>query len=422
MSARSVLARAARTRALAQGHARPYPWRLPDLKAGATSVSKDGSGAHPAPTHCENCATPLQGGFCHACGQSVHNPVRHMGHALEEFFEAFWHLDGRVFRTLRDLMFPGRVAVNYLAGHRARYIAPLRLFVVLSVLTFFIGAVAVHVDDRAGVTVTGLDAISAAATADEVERIRDEALAGLEQLRAEAGNAPGVDPALIAGEVRIRAAAADRLVELGAAPTGGEAAAVARERASRRLQLNMLGHSGEWHPVDNPLVVAWLPGFANDWLNYKLGNFEENLRSVDRSSADEWVQGMMAAAPSALFLLVPLFALLLKIAYLFTGRLYLEHLVVALYSHAFLLIMLTLAFVLSAIGDWASPGVLGVVPSLCFAAVLLWMPVYLLLMQKRAYGQAWWLTVLKYVVVGIVYFVLLLAATLLVFLARLTAA
>jgi len=334
-------------------------------------VSKAGTGAHPAPTHCENCAAPLQGVFCHACGQSVHNPVRHMGHAVEEFFEAFWHLDGRVFRTLRDLMFPGRVAVNYLAGHRARYIAPLRLFVVLSVLTFFIGAALVHVDDRA--------------------------------------------------------AGADRLVELDAAPADNDAAAAAdtagkRERGPRRLQLNVLGHSGEWHPVDNPFVVAWWPGFANDWLNYKLGNLEKNIQSVDQSSADKWVQGMMAAAPSALFLLVPVFAFLLKIAYLFTGRLYLEHLVVALYSHAFLLIMLTLAFVLSAIGNWASSGALGIASGLCFAAVLLWMPVYLLLMQKRAYGQAWWLTAVKYVVVGNIYFMLLLAATLLVFLARLTAA
>lgn len=96
--------------------------------------------AQALPTHCENCAAALHGEFCHACGQSIHNPIRHLGHAIEEFFEAFRHLDGRLFRTLRDLWTPGRVAINYLAGHRARYIAPLRLFVVTSVLTFFVGA------------------------------------------------------------------------------------------------------------------------------------------------------------------------------------------------------------------------------------------------------------------------------------------
>ena len=57
---------------------------------------------------------------------------------------------------------------------------------------------------------------------------------------------------------------------------------------------------------------------------------------------------LIGSVPSALFVLVPVFALLLKFAYIETRRVYLEHLVVALYSHVFLLIMLTLAFVLSA--------------------------------------------------------------------------
>ena len=88
---------------------------------------------------CENCQTPLQGGFCHVCGQNAHNPLRSFGHAVEEVFESFWHLDGRIFRTLRTLLSPGKLANAYLAGHRAPYVAPLRLFVILSVLTFFVG-------------------------------------------------------------------------------------------------------------------------------------------------------------------------------------------------------------------------------------------------------------------------------------------
>lgn len=177
-----------------------------------------------------------------------------------------------------------------------------------------------------------------------------------------------------------------------------------------------------WDAKDNPFVVGWWPGFANDWLNRKLGNLEKNTQALEDSSADQWVQAMMASAPSALFLLVPVFAVLLKIAYLFTRRVYLEHLVVALYSHVFLLIMLTLAFVLSAVNSWVASTAASTLLSTAFALVLAWMPVYLLLMQKRVYGQAWWLTVLKYLVVGFIYFMMLMTATLLVFLARLTAA
>lgn len=186
-----------------------------------------GAAAHDAPAHCENCAAALHGEFCHACGQSVHNPIRHLGHAVEEFFEAFWHLDGRVFRTLRDLWSPGRVAINYLAGHRARYIAPLRLFVILSVLTFFIGAAAIHVDEDT-VQVGGLQEIRTAATVEETRRLRDEAVASIEQARAEAGNTIGVDPTLVQAQVRIEAAAANRIVEL----EGPDAATAEEGRAT----------------------------------------------------------------------------------------------------------------------------------------------------------------------------------------------
>ncbi len=69
---------------------------------------------------CENCETVLQGHYCHVCGQSVVNPIRDVGHAFEEVLESFWHLDGRIWRTLRDLVVPGRVTINSLAGHRVR--------------------------------------------------------------------------------------------------------------------------------------------------------------------------------------------------------------------------------------------------------------------------------------------------------------
>ncbi|MGH8072824.1 MAG: DUF3667 domain-containing protein, partial [Lysobacter sp.] len=379
--------------------------------------------AHANPTRCENCDTTLQGEFCHQCGQSVHNPIRHAAHAVEEFFEAFWHLDGRLWRTLRDLASPGRTAINYLAGHRQRYIAPLRLFVVLSVLTFFIGAATMHFDD-ATVSTDGIDTIAAATTVAEVEKARDALVAEIEQARAEAGNTPGVDPALIAAEVRIRGVAANRIVELGGEP-GGDATAAADTSKSepwrKGLQFNMLGHHGVWDPETNPLVVSWWPDFANAWLNRKAGNIDRNMESESFASAEFWVQGMMASAPTALFLLVPVFALLLKIFYLFTRRLYLEHLVVALYSHAFLLLALTALFLLSLLGGWlaTAPVWIGIVIATASAAMMVWMPIYLLLMQKRVYQQGWWLTVPKYLAIGAVYFMMLLFATIIAFLARL---
>ncbi|KGO99631.1 DUF3667 domain-containing protein [Novilysobacter defluvii] len=368
----------------------------------------------PAP-RCENCAAPLQGPYCHDCGQSVHNPVRHLGHAVEEFFEAFWHLDGRVFRTLRDLWVPGLVAINYLAGHRARYIAPLRLFVILSVLTFFIGTLAVHVDGDV-VQVSGVEEIAAAGSVEEVEAIRDRMLGELAQARSGPDkDTPALDAVLATAEGRLREAAARRARELGTSPDGAEPVPT-----GSRLRVDLFGHRGDWDAETNPMRIGWLPGFANDWLNRRIGNLQANMQSGEGFGADTWLRAIMSGAPTALFLLVPVLALMLKVAYLNTPRLYLEHLVVALYSHVFLLLMLLLAFLLLAVGEWIAWPPLHVVLNLLLAAAFLWMPAYLLLMQKAVYGESWWLTALKYLVVGGIYLLMLIVATLLLFLGQLT--
>ncbi len=403
---------------------------------------------HATPTHCENCATPLQGGFCHRCGQAAANPIRDTHHAIVEVFESFWHLDGRVFRTLRDLLSPGRVARDYLAGHRARYIAPLRMFVIATLLTFFVGQYAVHftqapiVVDGGTPTMAGVDSdlarrFEAATTREEVLRIRDEALAAVEAGRQAAGGVPvpGVDRALLAAQVAIRGAAGNRIAQLReATKAGGPPTLSAADEAAKAADATpenageavddewVMRFNGEpWHPVDNPLNVAWWPDFANDWLNGKVARAQDNIPRLQQNP-DLLKESMMKALPTALFLLVPVFALLLKVFYLFSGRLYLEHLVVALYSHVFLVLTVLVQFLLMALDGatdaaWAGTGI-GVLKF----AMWCWVPVYLLLMQKRIYGQGWAMTLVKYFVLGNLYFVLVAFAALYAVLAGLVTA
>jgi hypothetical protein len=100
---------------------------------------------------------------------------------------------------------------------------------------------------------------------------------------------------------------------------------------------------------------------------------------------------------------------MLKIAYAFKRRLYMEHLIVALHSHAFLCLALLVLFGLMALQDSlgaiASP--LHSLIKLGEVALGIWMPLYLLIMQKRVYGQGWIMTLLKYCVLGLCYSVLL---------------
>ena len=91
---------------------------------------------------CPNCATPLQGPWCHVCGQKGEEYNRSILHLLGEAFEGLTHIDGRLWRTLDRLArAPGRLTRDYLDGHRAPQIPPFRMFLVVVVLVFLAGSV-----------------------------------------------------------------------------------------------------------------------------------------------------------------------------------------------------------------------------------------------------------------------------------------
>jgi hypothetical protein len=382
------------------------------------------SAAGPA---CANCGTPLVGRYCHACGQNLHSPVQSFAHALEEVFESFWHLDGRVFRTVRDLFSPGRVACNYLAGQRVRYMQPLRLFVILSLLTFFVGKLTVHVDDDGTATDAGIDRIEQARTIPEVEKVRDELLADLRVAEKKAAKVPGVSPALVASRVRIEGQAADRIAELrkgaAAAPSAGEAARAPPAKPARKGLVVVDDDDEEWkfndrpwHETDNPVDVGWLPPFADRWVNHKIGRAKENLSSMD-GNADRFMQAFLGTVPTALFLLMPVFGLLLKLFYLGSGRLYLEHMVVALYSHAWLLLVLLAGFLLGAVTGSTTAAWVAIVGTFIAIGLWIWVPIYLFLMQLRVYREHWVITLLKFLMIGSVYVFMVGFATAMAFLA-----
>jgi hypothetical protein len=86
---------------------------------------------------CASCGQPLAGRYCTACGEEVLDPhkltVRHfMTHSL---VPELVNLDGRVWRTLRYLLFrPGYLALEYAAGRRRVYVKPLRVLLVAIVV------------------------------------------------------------------------------------------------------------------------------------------------------------------------------------------------------------------------------------------------------------------------------------------------
>lgn len=87
--------------------------------------------APPVGTPCANCATPLQGPYCYACGQSSDDQHRSLWHLIVEGFEGLLHVDGRLAQTIPALFFrPGKLANDHFEGRRQRHVPPFRLFLV----------------------------------------------------------------------------------------------------------------------------------------------------------------------------------------------------------------------------------------------------------------------------------------------------
>ena len=90
-----------------------------------------------APTRCRNCAAHAPGNYCPNCGQETSLALPTAGAFLREAAGRYVALDGRMWRSLRVLMFrPGFLTREYFAGRRRRYVRPARLFVALSIVFF----------------------------------------------------------------------------------------------------------------------------------------------------------------------------------------------------------------------------------------------------------------------------------------------
>lgn len=364
---------------------------------------------------CDNCATVLVGGYCHVCGQRAHNPLHDLRHAAEEVFESFWHLDGRIFVTLRGLFSPGRVASEFLAGKRAKYIPPLRLFLIMSVLTFFVGRFTVHMSPvelknaQTGEVQThgmeiGLDAVNAAGTVEGVLKARENAQQEIANLRGDPVGSAVLATFGTDAERDLQAAVLARLLALHATPAQLRSAGFDPDAPGR------LPDPAPDAEARTPGAKASEGGFLARWFRHKLERAQQNVAAI-RHDPDTLVRLVLGAVPGALLMLMPVFALCLKLLYIRSHRSYLEHLVVAMYSHVAMLGALLMAFLALGlqllVGGGAMAAATGV---FCTALFGIAMPVYLLLMQKRVYAQGWFKTLVKYILLGNVYTMLLVFA------------
>lgn len=139
--------------------------------SGRPVVVAAGALAHSRSVACLNCSAPLNGPFCAECGQRDIPPYPS---TRELVVDAFWELsgwDGRFATTVRALVQrPGMLTREFLEGRRARYLSPLRLYLLAS-LAYFVIAAAVPAVKPPGTSPNGVTI--SAATRSRPERVAD---------------------------------------------------------------------------------------------------------------------------------------------------------------------------------------------------------------------------------------------------------
>lgn len=127
-------------------------------------------------------------------------------------------------------------------------------------------------------------------------------------------------------------------------------------------------------------------------------------RTEQRAALTALGRDAIAQLPTALFLLLPLFALLLKLVYVRRDWYYSEHLVFGLHVHAAAFVILTVALVVSTLsgGSGVHSGA-SAVGGMLVSLLLLSIPVYYLVASWRVYRQGVVKTLAKSVIVGWVY-------------------
>jgi hypothetical protein len=330
---------------------------------------------------CLNCGDPRQGRYCPTCGQRKVEVLVSVRTILGDVLEDQLVLNRALPRTLFGLFFkPGFLTEEYVRGRIVRYIAPFRLYLVASVLFFvlvsFIGLRALDRATTPDGAVTGADADSVRA----VLVARRDVLAGVDT-----ASLPAAARLIVRQSLADVAAALDRLDD---SASDADPAALARIAEGAGYGVTMT--PGTLQPWAQQLQF----GSSDSWVARLLSRKVAQLGHLPpRDAVRAVLSSMLDYAPHMVFVLLPLFALLLKLLYIRRGRYYAEHFVFALHLHAFFFIVFILIFLL----PWTRLDLL----------MVAWLVGYTWLAMKRVYRQGWFRTTLKWWILGTSYALLL---------------
>jgi hypothetical protein len=358
--------------------------------------------------NCLNCGEVLTGQHCSHCGQHAKVRVLSLWGLIKDVIGDLLDADSRVWRTLVPLAFrPGLLTQEFLRGRRARYTPPFRMYLVLSLVFFVLaslsdpgGDVALQIDDEgANIQLREGGAEGAAASGSVGEEAGAEP-AATDAAKAAAPGAAETDPARELDESERRLI--DQIVR--------RLPAAEREALRKEMETTLTQAT----PAERAATAKVLADpCGEDTMKFDAGplleRYEPRLREACRkivADQQSFGRAMFENIPKMMFLFLPLIAGAMAVLYLRSGRYYVEHLLFVVHFHAFFFLAGIVVILLDRFAGMLSGGVaeaVTVAQGFLGAALMFYVPWYLLKAMRRVYEQSWWKTIPKFLLLGLAY-------------------
>jgi len=359
--------------------------------AAAVELAASAVAAHGGKTMpCPNCATPMIGPFCALCGQPLNTHRRSLGHLLHEFVKDVASFDSRILRTAKALLIqPGELPRAFREGRTQRYVPAVRLYFFVSLLFFLF------------LSATGIAILQFGFVVDSYRLVHDEQGNIYKLDGAKRVLMPGVK-ADVNGNVTPIAAGNDVEFDLSTKADG-------RVSNSLSSKISFFQRVAPAKAKPSPELEAAFKKVHVDLVvnDQKAAGFTKALMgTLEKLKTDPAaLNGPLETwIPRILFVLLPLFALLLAFFYRKQRQhfFFVDHLVFSFSMHSFAFMVLIGAAIAAQVlsGTWVA------------RLTLVVLSVYFFLSLKNFYGQGWLRTGTKFVGITFTYAVFFLAPAL----------
>lgn len=310
---------------------------------------------------CLNCRHVVQERFCPNCGQENIDSRKSFHQLFLHFFEDLTHYENAFWRTIKNLLFkPASLTKEYLSGKRLSYLAPVRLYIFISFITFFLITVTPNTDyNLINVKRTTTSQTGSNKKITKTENVSLDELIEAEKMEAQIKDSLKANIAKVTHEEKKKM---DSMFNFG------------YESIKELDSLQQFGSEDERLDA----IEYW---FVKKTLEVKARNTNEEL-------IKKFKESFVHNFSKTLFIYMPLFAFFL---WLFHGKkrwYYFDHGIFTLHYFSFILLIILIVFLfskfLSLFGTSAiSDSVKGVVDLVAF----LWMFYYFFPAHHRFYGE-----------------------------------